>query len=76
MTGDDLIVLAPWIVFSAGLAVVLLRLRRQRRSLRRDSPPRPLLSQPESGAQGEDPRTEDPRPARRAAGRDQGEARS
>lgn len=71
MTGNDLIVLAPRIVFSAGLAVVLLRLRGQRRSSRRDSPPRPLLSQPESGEPGEDPR-----PARQAAGRDQGEARS
>ena len=27
MTGSDLIVLAPWIVFGAGLATVILRLR-------------------------------------------------
>jgi hypothetical protein len=32
MTGRDLIPLVPWLVFGAGLAVVLLRLRRARRS--------------------------------------------
>jgi hypothetical protein len=30
MTGNDLIMLAPWVIFGAGLAVVWLRLRRSR----------------------------------------------
>ncbi len=32
MTGTDLIVLAPWIVFAAGLAVIGLLLLRSRRA--------------------------------------------
>ena len=32
MTGRDLIALVPWLVFGAGLGVVLLRLRRALRS--------------------------------------------
>jgi hypothetical protein len=41
MTGSDLILLAPWIAFGVGLAVVLLRLhllRRRRRRRPGDSP--------------------------------------
>ena len=48
MTGTDLIVLAPWIVFAAGLAVIgflLLRSRRvsrpRPRATRSRRPPRP-----------------------------------
>jgi Flp pilus assembly protein TadB len=41
MTGSDLLVLAPWVVFGAGLIVVYLRLRRSRRSSR---------SEPQRGA--------------------------
>jgi hypothetical protein len=45
VTGDDLIVAAPWLAFAAGLAVIGWRLaagrgRRQRR-LRRVGPPPP-----------------------------------
>ena len=40
MTESDLIWLAPWAVFVAGLMAVLLRLRRTRRSARRTPPPR------------------------------------
>jgi hypothetical protein len=38
MTGSDLILLAPWIAFGVGLAVVLLRLRLLRRR-RQAAPP-------------------------------------
>jgi hypothetical protein len=34
MTGTDLIVLAPWIAFAAGLAVICVLLRRSRRAPR------------------------------------------
>ena len=42
MTGTDLIVLAPWIVFIAGLAVICVLLLRSRRASgsRRRRPPR------------------------------------
>jgi hypothetical protein len=42
MTGTDLIVLAPWIVFIAGLAVICVLLLRSRRSAgsRPQRPPR------------------------------------
>jgi hypothetical protein len=39
MTGSDLILLAPWIAFGVGLAVVVIRLRLLRR--RRRPPPEP-----------------------------------
>lgn len=71
MTGSDLIMLAPWIVFGAGLATVILRLRRSRRSSQRPSPPRQPPRYP-----GTETPAEDPHPTRQAAGRDQGEARS
>jgi hypothetical protein len=35
MTGTDLIVAAPWIIFAAALAVVCIRLFRARRASRR-----------------------------------------
>jgi hypothetical protein len=35
MTGGDLLVLAPWVLFGAGLTVVALRLGRPRRPGRR-----------------------------------------
>jgi hypothetical protein len=38
MTGTDLIVLAPWIAFAAGLAVICVLLLRSQRASR---PPRP-----------------------------------
>jgi hypothetical protein len=38
MTGSDLILLAPWIAFGVGLAVILLRLRLLRRRRQRMSP--------------------------------------
>jgi len=37
MTGTDLIVAAPWIIFAAALAVVCIRLFRARRASRRDA---------------------------------------
>jgi hypothetical protein len=42
MTGTDLIVLAPWIVFIAGLAVICVLLLRSRRASgsRPEGPPR------------------------------------
>jgi hypothetical protein len=40
VTGDDLIVAAPWLAFAAGLAVIGWRLAVGRRRRRRD-PPRP-----------------------------------
>jgi hypothetical protein len=64
MTGSDLIVLVPWIVFGAGLATVILRLRRSRRSSQRPSPPRQPPRHPET-----DRPAEDPHPTRQAAGR-------
>ena len=40
MTGSDVIVLAPWIVFGAGMTVICLRLLRSRRpSWRPPEPP-------------------------------------
>jgi hypothetical protein len=53
MTGTDLIVLAPWIAFAAGLAVIcvlLLRSQRASRPRRPRRPPRFPGSAP--GAQG------------------------
>ena len=38
MTGTDLIVLAPWIVFAAGLAVICLVLLRSHRALQAAPP--------------------------------------
>jgi hypothetical protein len=38
MTGSDLIVAAPWILFAIGLAVIYVRLRRARHAGRQ--PPR------------------------------------
>jgi hypothetical protein len=32
MTGTDLIVVAPWIIFAAGLSIVCIRLLRARRA--------------------------------------------
>jgi hypothetical protein len=37
MTGSDVIVLAPWIIFGAGLTVICLRLLRSRHPSRRPS---------------------------------------
>jgi hypothetical protein len=44
MTGTDLIVVAPWIIFAAGLSIVCIRLLRARRASGRHAakpPPRP-----------------------------------
>ena len=38
MTGSDLIVAAPWIIFGICLLVILLRLIRARRSAQRSPP--------------------------------------
>jgi hypothetical protein len=40
MTGSDLIVVAPWIIFAVCLAVLCFRLRHGRRSASRRPPPR------------------------------------
>jgi hypothetical protein len=40
MTGSDLIVVAPWIIFGVCLAVLFFRLRYGRRSASRRPPPR------------------------------------
>jgi hypothetical protein len=72
MTGSDLIVLAPWILFGVGVSAVVFRLCRPGCSSRHASPPGQPSSQPESGAPGEAPH-----PARSpAAGRGQREAKS
>jgi hypothetical protein len=42
MTGTDLIVLAPWIAFVVGLAVICLVLLRSRRASRPRRSPRPV----------------------------------
>ncbi|HEY7362357.1 MAG TPA: hypothetical protein VH642_16185 [Streptosporangiaceae bacterium] len=39
MTGGDLVVLAPWVIFGACLAVICIRLLAWRRASRRHSPP-------------------------------------
>jgi hypothetical protein len=57
MSDSDLLVLVPWVVFAAGVAVVCLRLRRSGRSSRRTSAGHPVW-EPESGAPGEVPRTD------------------
>jgi hypothetical protein len=58
MTGTDLIVLAPWIVFVAGLAVICLVLLRSRRSSRPRRARRPVPGTPadRERAGGPDPR--------------------
>ena len=42
MTGGDLVVLAPWVIFSACLAVICIRLLAWRRASRRHPPGRHL----------------------------------
>jgi hypothetical protein len=39
MTGGDLVVLAPWVIFGACLAVICIRLLAWRRTARRHPPP-------------------------------------
>jgi hypothetical protein len=39
MTGGDLVVLAPWVIFSACLAAICVRLLAWRRATRHDPPP-------------------------------------
>ena len=48
MTGNDLLVLVPWAIFGAGLALIYLWLRRSRWSSPPPGPPPP--HQPEPGA--------------------------
>ena len=42
MTGGDLVVLAPWVIFGACLAVICIRLLARRRASRRHPPGRHL----------------------------------
>jgi hypothetical protein len=63
MTGTDLIVLAPWIVFIAGLAVICVLLLRSRRAS--GSPPqRPPRSAPGAPADQEPANRQDTQEAR------------
>ncbi len=62
MTGGDFLVLAPWVLFGAGLTAVSLRLRRLRRPARRH----PAAPGGVPGARGRPPR---PRPGRDPAAR-------
>ena len=48
MTGADLIVLAPWIAFAAGLAVIGVLLLRSRRPSRRRPDPQETRCQPKN----------------------------
>jgi hypothetical protein len=57
VTGDDLIIAAPWLVFAAGLAVIGWRLavcrgRRRRSSPRKPSAPAPARIEPPPGPPG------------------------
>ena len=51
MTGNDLIVAAPWIIFGAGLSVVWIRLLRSRQASRHqpEGPPPPFPDPAGSG---------------------------
>ena len=67
MTGTDLIVLAPWIVFAAGLAVICLVLLRSHRASRprpRRSPGRSPRPVPGAPAERERAGCPDPRETR------------
>jgi hypothetical protein len=61
MTGSDLLVLAPWIVFIAGLAVICVLLLRSRSGFRLRRPPR---SAPGATAGREPANCQDPQEAR------------
>jgi hypothetical protein len=61
MTGSDLLVLAPWIVFIAGLAVICVLLLRSRSGSRLRRPPR---SAPGAPAGREPANCQDPQEAR------------
>ncbi|MDQ2813370.1 MAG: hypothetical protein M3Z75_16255 [Actinomycetota bacterium] len=54
MTGSDLIMMAPWIIFGAGLAVVCIRLLQSRRPSR-THPGRPASSHPGPAGPGNSP---------------------
>jgi len=63
MTGSDLLVLAPWIVFIAGLAVICLLLLRSR-CASGSRPRRPPQSAPGAPAGREPANRQDPQEAR------------
>jgi hypothetical protein len=63
MTGTDLIVLAPWIVFIAGLAVICVLLLRSHRASG-SRPPRPPRSAPGAPAGQEPAHRQDTQEAR------------
>jgi hypothetical protein len=63
MTGSDLLVLAPWIVFVAGLAVICVLLLRSRRASG-SRPRRPPRSAPGAPADREPANRQDPQEAR------------
>ena len=46
MTGGDLVVLVPWVIFGACLGVICIRLLAWRRASRRHSPPGRHLMRP------------------------------
>lgn len=74
MTGGDVIVLAPWLVFGAGLVIVCARLLRARNPSR---PPAPSSTRRPNGPNepGGSPEAA-PRCREQAAGSSQHEARS
>jgi hypothetical protein len=63
MTRSDLFVLAPWIVFITGLAVICVLLLRSRRGSG-SRPPRPPRSAPGAPAGREPAHRQDPQEAR------------
>ncbi len=75
MTGGDLLVLAPWVIFGAGLALVCLRLRRSRTQSRLPSGPGQARRQG-TGPEPGDAKDGLPRPQGKAAGRERHGARS
>jgi hypothetical protein len=70
MTGNDLIVAAPWLIFGAGLSAICTRLLRSRNATRRQPsrPPPPSPDPADSGgaAPGRGGRGNVPAPPRRA----------
>jgi hypothetical protein len=66
MTGNDLIVLAPWVAFGAGLAFVCLWLRRSGRPSRRPLSPRGTRYRGRQPEPGDGPEPDPRRPGQAA----------